>query len=128
MDYALMIHTDEDVMVNASPEDVKEHVEAFGAYMKDLTDRGILKAGEPLAPSTSATTIRVEGGDVLTTDGPYAETKEALAGFFIVSCADLDEAIDLAAKMPAAPGSSVEVRPVNEELRSAVAAAAGISG
>jgi hypothetical protein len=128
LDYALMIHTDEDALVNASPEDVQAHVAAFAAYMKDLTERGVLKAGEPLAPTTTATTVRVEGGEVLATDGPYAETKEALAGFFIVACRDLDEAIDLAAKMPAAPGSSVEVRPVNEELRSAVQAAAGVGG
>lgn len=75
----------------------------------------VLRGGAALYPTATATTVRVsggKGGDVLTTDGPYAETKEALTGFFILEAADLDEAIALAAKIPAAWDGAVEVRPV----------------
>jgi hypothetical protein len=77
----------------------------------------VTRGGAALYPTSTATTVRVtggKGGDVLTTDGPYADTKEALTGFFILECADLDEAIALAAQIPAAWNGSVEVRPVIE--------------
>ncbi|MDQ7909561.1 YciI family protein [Phytohabitans sp. ZYX-F-186] len=77
----------------------------------------VLRGGEALYPTSSATTVRVtggKGGDVVTTDGPYAETKEALTGFYLLECADLDEAITVAAKIPAAWDGAVEVRPVLE--------------
>jgi hypothetical protein len=75
----------------------------------------VIRGGAALYPTATATTVRVKGGksgDVLTTDGPYAETKEALTGFYILECADLDEAIAMAAKIPAAWDGAVEVRPV----------------
>jgi hypothetical protein len=75
----------------------------------------VIRGGAALYPSATATTVRVsggKGGDVLSTDGPYADTKEALTGFFILECADLDEAIATAAKIPAAWDGAVEVRPV----------------
>jgi hypothetical protein len=77
----------------------------------------VLRGGQVLYPTTSATTVRVtggKGGDLVTTDGPYAETKEALTGFYIMECADLDEAVAVAAKIPAAWDGAVEVRPVLE--------------
>ena len=77
----------------------------------------VMRGGAALYPTSTATTVRVQGGkggDVLTTDGPYAETKEALTGFFILECADLDEAVALAAQIPAAWNGAVEVRPVIE--------------
>jgi hypothetical protein len=77
----------------------------------------VMRGGAALYPTATATTVRVSGGrggDVLTTDGPYAETKEALTGFFILECADLDEAVALAAQIPAAWNGAVEVRPVIE--------------
>ena len=77
----------------------------------------VIRGGAALYPTATATTVRVaggKGGDVLTTDGPYADTKEALTGFFILECADLDEAIALAAQIPAAWNGAVEVRPVIE--------------
>ena len=75
----------------------------------------VIRGGDALYPTATATTVRVQGGkggDVLTTDGPYAETKEALTGFYLLECADLDEAIAWAAKIPAAWNGAVEVRPV----------------
>jgi hypothetical protein len=77
----------------------------------------VMRGGAALYPTATATTVRVsggKGGDVLATDGPYAETKEALTGFYIIECADLDEAVAVAAKIPAAWNGAVEVRPIIE--------------
>jgi hypothetical protein len=85
--------------------------------MKEASQRGVFRAAEPLAPSSTATTLRLEGGRVLLTDGPFAESKEQLAGYYILDCEDLDEALEWAAKIPTAcqgaPGA-VEVRPLRE--------------
>ncbi|MDP2014268.1 MAG: YciI family protein [Actinomycetota bacterium] len=94
------------------PEHAAEMAE-YGAFNEAAA--AVLRGGAALYPTATATTVRVsggKGGDVLATDGPYAETKEALTGFFIMECADLDEAIALAAKIPAAWNGAVEVRPV----------------
>jgi hypothetical protein len=77
-----------------------------------LTQHGMLKAGDPLAPTSSATTVRVQGGRRLVTDGPFAETREVLGGYYIVDCDDLDAAIEAAARCPGALYGSVEVRPI----------------
>jgi hypothetical protein len=77
----------------------------------------VIRGGAALYPTSSATTVRVsggKGGDVVSTDGPYAETKEVLTGFYLLECADLDEAIEVAARIPAAWDGAVEVRPVIE--------------
>jgi hypothetical protein len=94
----------------------------FGEEMKDYTEFGetaaaVLRGGNALYPTATATTVRVtggKGGDVVTSDGPYAETKEALTGFYLLECSDLDEAVKIAATIPAAWGGAVEVRPVIE--------------
>lgn len=79
-----------------------------------LRDGGVLLAAEPLHPIDTATTVRVRNGKVTVTDGPFAETKEQLAGFYLVDARDLDEAIQIAAKIPPAREGSIEVRPVRE--------------
>ena len=79
-----------------------------------LRQRGQLLAGEPLFPVDMATTVRVRNGAVTVTDGPFAETKEHLAGFYLVDARDLNEAIQIAAKIPPAREGSIEVRPVRE--------------
>ena len=79
-----------------------------------LRQRGVLLAAEALHPVATATTVRVRGGKVSTTDGPFAETKEQLAGFYLVDARDLNEAIQIAAKIPPAREGSIEVRPVRE--------------
>lgn len=79
-----------------------------------LTSHGVLLAAEPLHPVDTATTVRVRGGKVTVTDGPFAETKEQLAGFYLVDARDLDEAIAIAAKIPPSREGSIEVRPVRE--------------
>lgn len=87
---------------------------AYAAYSEEMGKRGAMLGGEPLAPPTSATTVRVRGGKVLTTDGPFAETKEHLGGFYMFQCKDLDEAIEIASKIPDALTGSIEIRPILE--------------
>ena len=79
-----------------------------------MTARGILLGGERLRPTTTATTVQVRGGDLVIADGPFAETKEQIAGFYLIECVDLDEAIEVASKIPTADVDTIEVRPVWE--------------
>lgn len=85
--------------------------DCFG-YVQELADRGALLGGEPLHPVETATTVRVRNGEVVLTDGPFAETKEQLAGFYLVDAKDLNDAIRIAARIPPAKHGSIEVRPV----------------
>jgi len=87
---------------------------AYGEWAKEAAERGILQGGERLRPITDATTVRVRDGETLTTDGPFAETKEQLGGYFVVDCKDLDEAIMAASTLPGARTGSIEVRPIWE--------------
>jgi hypothetical protein len=82
--------------------------------MEEMTRRGVLQGGERLRPTSDATTVRVRDGEVLTSDGPFAETKEQVGGYFAVDCKDLDEAIKIASKIPTARDGSIEVRPIWE--------------
>src|SRR6185312_11973174 len=88
--------------------------ERYGEWAKEAAERGILQGGERLRPVADATTVRVRNGETLTTDGPFAETKEQLGGYFVVDCKDLDEAIEVAGKLPGARDGSIEVRPIWE--------------
>ncbi len=113
MRYLLLIYTVEPT--EAAPEDVMAaEIGAYDAFTKEVRDRGLLVAGEALHPIASATTVRIRDGQTVTTDGPFAETKEQLGGFYMVHAKDLDEAIELAAKIPAAKHGSIEVRPIFE--------------
>jgi hypothetical protein len=82
--------------------------------MEEMGSRGLLQGGERLHPTSDATTVRVREGETLTSDGPFAETKEQIGGYFLVDCKDLDQAIEIAAKIPGAAGGSIEVRPIWE--------------
>ncbi len=84
----------------------------YGAFTKDVRDAGVMHEGAPLQGVETATTVRVRGGNVDAVDGPFAETKEVLGGYYILECADLDDAIARAAKIPTAVYGSIEVRPV----------------
>ncbi len=108
--YAVIIYTTD--LDWTAPENQGEMVgyKDFGAAAA-----AVIRGGAALYPTSTATTVRVtggKGGDVVPTDGPYAETKEALTGFYLLECADLDEAISWAAQLPAAWNGAVEVRPV----------------
>lgn len=111
MRYMLMICTDE--TISLSPAEILADPEMMG-WMSELEGRGVVRGGERLRPSADATTVRVRNDEVLTADGPFAETKEIVGGFNIIDCDDLDEAIELAAKHPAARFGAVEVRPIWE--------------
>jgi hypothetical protein len=114
MRYLLMICTDE---TSDAALSVEESSTKMGAYMKfgeEMTKRGLLQGGERLRPTSDATTVQVRGGEVLTTDGPFAETKEQMGGYYVVDCKDLDEAIEVASKIPGAQFGSIEVRPIWE--------------
>ncbi|MEN3307537.1 MAG: hypothetical protein V7603_3739 [Micromonosporaceae bacterium] len=80
-------------------------------WVKEVTDRGVRLDGNRLQPVSDATTVRVRDGETLITDGPFAETKEQIAGYDVIECADLDEAIEVASKHPVASFGSIEVRP-----------------
>ena len=114
MRYALLICTDETLMDAASPEEAAASTAAYMAWGEEMGRRGVLQGGERLRPTSDATTVRVVDDEVLTSDGPFAETKEQMGGFYLVDCKDLDEAIEIAAKIPGAKVGSIEVRPVWE--------------
>jgi hypothetical protein len=112
MRYILLIAGDEaGEPAEESPEMVATLAQ-YGEFAKEMAGRGILQGGERLRNSTDATTVRVRDGEVLTSDGPYAETKEQVGGYFIVDCKDLDEAIEVASKIPGAQYGAIEVRPI----------------
>ena len=111
MRYLLLIYTEESTGPMADAEAAGE-IAAYDAFTNEVKDRGIYEAGEALHPTASATTVRVRDGQTVTTDGPFAETKEALGGFYMINAKDLDEAIELAAKIPSARHGSIEVRPI----------------
>jgi hypothetical protein len=121
VEYALLIYADESEIAAITPEEIEKHADAFSVFVREAMDRGVLRGGSPLQPTSVATTVRVREGKVMTTDGPFLETKEALAGFFLVDCADLDEAISLASKIPSVHTGSVEVRPVSTLVEEAMA-------
>ena len=113
MRYLLLIYTRE--ADEAPPDDVAaaSHA-AYAAFTRDIAARGLLLGGEALTPTSTATTVRVIDGQIVATDGPYAETKEALGGYYLIDARDLDEAIEVAAKIPGATQGSIEVRPIWE--------------
>ena len=114
MRYALLICTDESAIAALSPEETEAMHAEYLAFGEAMGARGVLTGGERLRPTTDATTVRVRDGEVLASDGPFAETKEQMGGFFLVECADLDEAIEVASKIPSARNGSIEVRPIWE--------------
>lgn len=122
----MLIYTSEEEAYNFTPEDVENHAAAFGAYVRELMERGVLRGGVPLQPTSVSTQVKVRDGKTLTSDGPFLETKEALAGFYHLDCKDLDEAIELAAKIPAAVAGTIEIRPVWREMVEKVGKHAGV--
>jgi hypothetical protein len=115
MRYAILIYDAESATPSAAPpppEVQAQVMDEYNAYTQMLKDRGVYLGGEALHPVTTATTIRIKDGERLTTDGPFAETKEALGGFYLVEARDLDDALELGAQCPGAKYGSIEVRPV----------------
>ncbi len=129
MRYLLLIYGEE--TDETPPPDVAaaSHA-AYAQFTADIKRSGAFQAGEALTPTSTATTVRLVDGETVATDGPFAETKEALGGFYLIEARDLDEAIAWAARIPAAAFGSIEVRPIWElppeyAMAEAQAAAAG---
>jgi len=114
MRYALLICTDESAAAAVSPAEGEAMTGEYMKFGEEMTKRGVLKGGERLHPTTDATTVQVRAGEVITSDGPFAETKEQIGGFYLVDCKNLDEAIEIAAKIPGASIGTIEVRPIWE--------------
>ena len=112
MQYMLLIYTNESEMAGRTPGDVTAMTQGYAEFTQAIVRSGSYRAGEALEPTSTATTVHVRGGKVLQTDGPYAETKEQLGGFYLVEAKDLDEATKIAARIPGAAHGYVEVRPV----------------
>lgn len=109
MQYLLLIYENESATPPIAPDQMfREYTE----YTASIKASGNLRGGDALEPTTKATTVRVREGKTMTTDGPFAETREQLGGYYLVEAADLDEAIKLAGRIPSARWGSIEVRPV----------------
>jgi hypothetical protein len=112
MQYVLMIYGNEAAAQSRSQADIEKGTQAFGAYTEALTQAGVIRGGERLRPTSDATTVKMENGKAKVLNGPYAETKEQLAGYYIIDVPDLDQAISWAARCPGAAFGTMEVRPV----------------
>ncbi|MBL0087312.1 MAG: YciI family protein [Ideonella sp.] len=112
MQYMLMIHGDEAAQAALPEAAVKELMGAYGAYAQAMAQAGVLVGGERLRPSDTATRVRVVAGKTQVLDGPYAESKEQLGGYYLINVPDLDQAITWAARCPSAAHGTIEVRPI----------------
>ena len=112
MQYLLLIYRNEAELINMDPAARQKLSAEYGTYTQSIVQSGNFKGGDGLQPTTTATTVRVRDGKILTTDGPFAETREQLGGYYLVEAKDLDAAIGMAARIPGARDGSIEVRPV----------------
>lgn len=113
MRYMILLYGDPTIDIDKSQEEIKAEYTAYMAFGEEARKRGVNPdVGDALQPANTATTVRVRDGKTMVTDGPYAETKEILGGFYILDCKDLDQAIELAALIPAAKNGTVEIRPI----------------
>ena len=109
MRYILFIYTDEEAENRMSQAEKETNMQHYFAFSESVRERG---TGEALYPSSDSTTVRIRNGKVVTTDGPFVESKEQVGGFYLLECKDLDEAIQTAARVPSAGVGAVEIRPV----------------
>ncbi|WP_371423739.1 YciI family protein [Tardiphaga sp.] len=112
MQYLLMIYQSEAEYAKRDAAENQKMLEEYGAFTQSIVQSGNFKAADRLQPTTTATTVRVRDGKTLTTDGPFAETHEQLAGYYLVEAKDLDAALAIAARIPSARIGSIEVRPI----------------
>ena len=113
MKYILLIYGNEAEMRTRTPEQMGSMLKEYGTFTESIRQNGNFVGGERLQPVSTATTVRVRDAKTLTTDGPFAETKEHLGGFYLVEAKDLDEATGIAARIPGARFGCVEVRPIH---------------
>jgi hypothetical protein len=115
MRYMLLIYGDEKMRTKMSEAERRAMFEQYSEFTDSIRTSGAFQAGEPLQPTSTATTVRMNRGKTITTDGPFAETKEQLGGYYIIDAKNLDEALSIAGRIPSIQtGGSVEVRPIME--------------
>lgn len=114
MRYLLLIYTQERSEAESTPAEQEAVMEAYFAFSREAREAGVMLGGEALQSTTTATTVRVREGKTHAADGPFAETKEQLGGYYMLECPNLDDAIEWAAKIPGAQHGSVEIRPLVE--------------
>lgn len=112
MKYLLMIYASEADENAMSPDDTGKMMQAYGAYTEALVKAGAMQAGERLRPSSDATSVRVRNGKTEVLNGPYAETREQLGGYYLIDVPDLDAALSWAARCPSSGHGTIEVRPI----------------
>src|SRR5271170_1818062 len=112
MQYLLMIYRSEAELSKMNDADRQKMSAEYGVFTQSIIQSGHFKAGDGLQPTSTATTVRVREGKTLTTDGPFAETREQLGGYYLVEAKDLDAALGIAARIPGARDGSIEVRPI----------------
>jgi len=112
MQYLLMIYQSEVESAKIDPTTSQKIIEEYGVFTQSIIQSGNFKAGDALQPTSTATTVRVRDGKTLTTDGPFAETREQLGGYYLIEAKDLDAALAIAARIPDARYGSIEVRPI----------------
>ena len=112
MQYLLLIYRSDAEYGTMDPTERKKLTGEYGVFTQSIIQSGHFKAGDGLQPTSTATTVRVRDGKMLTTDGPFAETREQLGGYYLVEAKDLDTALGIAARIPGAKSGSIEVRPV----------------
>lgn len=114
MRYMLLVYQDEAASNAATEAEMAESMALFNQFHQEVMASGKMETAERLHHTDTATTVRVRSGETLITDGPYAETKEQLGGIYIFQCADLDEALEIAARVPTVLSGAIEVRPIFE--------------
>jgi len=112
MKYLLLIYRSDAEYVKMNAAQRKELSGEYGVFTQSIIQSGHFKAGDGLQPTSTATTVRVRDGKTLTTDGPFAETREQLGGYYLVEAKDIDAALEIAARIPGARVGSIEVRPI----------------
>ncbi|MEM9727383.1 MAG: YciI family protein [Myxococcota bacterium] len=112
MQYLLLIYENERDMMARDDTARATYMQEYREFTADVREKGKFVAGDALQPTQTATSVRVRDGKTLTTDGPFAETKEQLGGYYLVNADDLDEAIAIAARIPSARNGTIEVRPI----------------
>ncbi|TQV88156.1 YciI family protein [Aliikangiella coralliicola] len=112
MQFLCLIYETESLMTTRSDEENGKIFQGYMSFTENVKEAGKLVTGDALQPTNTATTVRVRNGETVITDGPFAETKEQLGGYYLLECESLDEAIELAAKIPSSEYGSIEVRPI----------------
>jgi hypothetical protein len=125
MKFLAIIYNDESTYASASPADIAATFEAHGKFGEDSRAAGVFAGGEGLQGSSTATVVRVRDGERMLTDGPYAELKEQIGGYYVLDCKDLDDALNWASQIPEAKFGAIEVRPVLDYAAMEEAAGSG---